>query len=224
MNILLNIHKYLASEFNIYQTAQMNSSPENYTDSVEQKILDAAWSRFSHFGLGKTTMNEIAEDCGMSAANIYRFFKNKNEIARTCCQRFMEETNEELRKIVRKENISARKKLESYALRITELNISRASDTSKMGELVANMTENNAEIIHQKVSSHHALIAEILAQGNANNEFAIEDVLKTAEVIYTSLVVFDVPLFAQLYPAEKYQKLASEMIDLLVNGLKPKKP
>ena len=50
----------------------------NYTHNI---ILDAAEARLLHFGYNKTTMAEIAEDAGMSAANLYRYFKNKQEIA-----------------------------------------------------------------------------------------------------------------------------------------------
>ena len=55
----------------------------NFMDAKEQtrqKILVAAQERFERYGFNKTTMNEIAKDCEMSAANIYRFFKNKGEL------------------------------------------------------------------------------------------------------------------------------------------------
>ena len=42
-------------------------------------ILKAAVNRFSEYGYNKTTMVEIAKDAGMSAANIYRYYKNKEE-------------------------------------------------------------------------------------------------------------------------------------------------
>ena len=47
-------------------------------------IIDAAIRRFSEYGYNKTTMAEIAEDAAMSAANLYRYFKNKQDIAAVC--------------------------------------------------------------------------------------------------------------------------------------------
>ena len=44
---------------------------------TREQILDAAMNRIKHYGYGKTTMSEIAGDCGMSAGNIYRFFIKK---------------------------------------------------------------------------------------------------------------------------------------------------
>ena len=50
------------------------------TDDPSARILAAAYARFQRFGFGKTTMAEIAGDCGMSAANLYRYFENKEDI------------------------------------------------------------------------------------------------------------------------------------------------
>lgn len=40
-------------------------------------IVAAARSRFQQFGYAKTSMQEIAAACGMSAANLYRFYDGK---------------------------------------------------------------------------------------------------------------------------------------------------
>ena len=41
---------------------------------IAEQIIAAAEKRFFYYGFGKTTMAEIASDCDMSPANIYRFF------------------------------------------------------------------------------------------------------------------------------------------------------
>jgi AcrR family transcriptional regulator len=42
--------------------------------------MEAARKRFAHYGLGKTTMNEIAADIGMSKASLYYYFTDKERI------------------------------------------------------------------------------------------------------------------------------------------------
>lgn len=49
-------------------------------DSKVSLILDAARKRFAHYGLEKTTMNEIAADIGMSKAALYYYFQDKEQI------------------------------------------------------------------------------------------------------------------------------------------------
>lgn len=197
----------------------MNQFAESKFDATTELILDAAWERLSHYGLSKTTMAEIASDCGMSAANLYRYFANKNEIASACCMRAIMQARGSLEDIVRSKELTATEKLKKYALTMVEMNHERAAGKSKIGELVANMTENNSDIIQKKVAWHHSLIAEILAQGNASAEFAVSDVLDAAEKIYTSMVVFDVPLFVGLFPLDQYRVMSEELVDFLIRGI-----
>lgn len=49
-------------------------------ESKVASIIAAARRRFAHYGLGKTTMNEIAADVGMSKAALYYYFPDKERI------------------------------------------------------------------------------------------------------------------------------------------------
>ena len=103
-------------------------------------ILDAAQARLLEFGYHKTTMAEIAADCGMSAANLYRYFANKEEIAAECATRCMNERLERLRPIVEDASTSAADKLLAYALMLVEDSHALAGSESRIGELVATIT------------------------------------------------------------------------------------
>lgn len=46
-------------------------------DQLSGKIVAAARARFQRYGYAKTSMQEIAADCGMSAANLYRYYDGK---------------------------------------------------------------------------------------------------------------------------------------------------
>jgi AcrR family transcriptional regulator len=49
-------------------------------DELRQQIVAAAQERFGQFGFAKTSMQEIAAACSMSAANLYRFYDGKQAI------------------------------------------------------------------------------------------------------------------------------------------------
>ena len=201
----------------------MVSIEKSKSDEVCEEILDAAWARLNQYGLAKTTMVEIAQDCNMSAANLYRYFKNKNDIAGACCERAMEIVATKLRAVVRQNNVSATEKLRQYALQLVESNLESNRDCGNVGELVANMTANNVDILHKKLNVRQSLLAEILAQGNANGEFEVADVMRVAETIYVSLVAFDVPIFVGIYPDDDYRRHASQVMDLILLGLNTNK-
>ena len=49
-------------------------------DIKREKILEASYERFLHYGYSKTTMNEIAGDLSMSKALLYYYFPDKSEL------------------------------------------------------------------------------------------------------------------------------------------------
>ncbi|QPH41844.1 TetR/AcrR family transcriptional regulator [Pedobacter endophyticus] len=49
-------------------------------DKKREQIIEGAIKRFSHFGIGKTTMNDIAEDLSVSKPSLYYYFPDKRSL------------------------------------------------------------------------------------------------------------------------------------------------
>lgn len=60
------------------------------SESKRNTILDAAEKRFAHFGLNKTTMNDIASDLAMSKASLYYYFPDKSNLYTAVFEREVE--------------------------------------------------------------------------------------------------------------------------------------
>ena len=58
----------------------MPPKTEQSKEEVRNQILDAAQALFPEEGYDKTTMRAIAKRAGFTAANIYFYFKNKEEV------------------------------------------------------------------------------------------------------------------------------------------------
>ncbi len=50
------------------------------TDKKREQIIEGAIKRFIHFGINKTTMNEIAEDLSVSKPALYYYFPDKTSL------------------------------------------------------------------------------------------------------------------------------------------------
>lgn len=50
------------------------------TDKKRELIIEGAVKRFIHFGIHKTTMNEIAEDLSVSKPSLYYYFPDKSSL------------------------------------------------------------------------------------------------------------------------------------------------
>ena len=50
------------------------------TDKKRELIIEGAIKRFMHFGINKTTMNEIADDLSVSKPSLYYYFPDKSSL------------------------------------------------------------------------------------------------------------------------------------------------
>ena len=197
-----------------------SSHATDIDEETRQLILEAAFKRFGHYGYNKTTMVEIARDVDMSAANLYRYFENKQEIAAACANLCMSERIDLLRQAARQPGLNAAERLENFVKTMLYHCHQAFSEEAKINEVVAFITNERADIIHQKIAAQRALIAEILAYGNETGEFDIRDVITTAQAVHAALVLFDVPLFMSLYPLPEFEEKATAVVKLLIQGLK----
>ncbi len=183
-------------------------------------ILEAAVNRFSEYGYNKTTMAEIAKDAGMSAANIYRYYKNKEEIAAACAKDCMCERLDILKSVIRDSTLTAAEKLEKYVLGTLHASQEMLLENKKIDEVVMEITKNRPDLVHNKINNENALITEIIAYGNQTGEFDVDDVIDTAAAIHSMLVLFDVPMFTHLFTKEEFEIKALSAVKLLITGLK----
>ncbi len=205
------------SQFKCYKIS-MTTAAEN-TEEIRQRILQAAEERFRVYGYGKTTMAEIAKDSAMSAANLYRYFENKLDIGTFLAQQCMAQQLDILREVVRRPGLTAAKCLEEFVLAKLRFTYDSCLCEDKINELVAIIASEKKEIVHQKMLAEQSLIAEILSEGNKSGEFDIADVLQTSESVQTATVKFGVPIFMNLYPLAKFEKMAIGVVQLLLRGL-----
>ena len=198
----------------------MNNSVQSIdNDDPAEIILAAAVNRFSNYGYNKTTMAEIAEDAGMSAANIYRYYKNKEEIAAACAKNCMCQRTDILKDIVRDTSLNATEKLENYVYKTLQVSHELSLENRKIEEIVAEITKSRPDLVHNKINNENALLTEIISYGNQTGEFDVDDVVDTATAIHSMLVLFDVPMFMHLFTKEEFEKKASSVIKLLIAGL-----
>ncbi|MCZ6527069.1 MAG: TetR/AcrR family transcriptional regulator [Gammaproteobacteria bacterium] len=197
--------------------------PAGKTDvsiDIRQKILQAARIRFDQYGYNKTTMAEIAADTHMSTANLYRYFKNKQDIAAGYASSLIAERIEQLRKNVSQEKLSATERLQTYAITTLRYSYEIASENRKIHELVDAICSDHPEFVHQKIETETALLADILIYGNKTGEFAVDDINVTASSIHVALILFDVPTYMGLYPLQQFEEKAKAVVQLIIKGIK----
>ncbi|GMR06813.1 MAG: TetR family transcriptional regulator [Gammaproteobacteria bacterium] len=193
---------------------------QQQTDQIKAEILLAAQARFRSFGYGKTTMAEIATDVNMSAANLYRYFHNKQDIAAECAGQCLADMQALLENVVQLPNLNATQRLHMFVQTALRYNFEMMHDVPRLNELIENITTNYPHLIHEKNEKTEHQIATILEQGVDDEDFQIEDVALSASAVAKATAMFSTPFFMQIYSIKEFEKMSINVVNLIITGLK----
>ena len=188
-------------------------------ESISDTILAAAMRRFEQFGYGKTTMAEIAADCDMSAANIYRYFENKLEIGAQLARRCLAQERSALSEVIRTTE-SAAARLEGFLLSNLRYTYQRWSEQPRINELVDAIARERTDVVQEHLRIKQELVTKLVEEGNNSGEFSVTDPKRAAEAILVASTVFEVPLFMHMHSYEKFESMARNVADLILRGLR----
>ena len=186
---------------------------------IRTQIIEAAAGRFSQYGYGKTTMVEIASDCDMSAANLYRYYKNKLDIGSAMAQLFFNEEYYHLKKIVDRKDLPFSQKLENFTLHSLHHCHNYFTNSPRVIELVEVMSVKNRCVCDNHQQKKVGLLEEMLEQANDSGDFIIEDIKAVAESIQMATLIFNMPTMMPHYSLEELELRAKTLCMLLASGL-----
>lgn len=195
---------------------------ENAIDTKNQ-ILEAAEKLFEYYGFQKTSMADIARDCEMSPANIYRFYEGKDEILAGISNNVFRETEEKLREVLQRRGLSASERLEAIIVENLRYLDMICTCHGKIDEAVEYIKRKKPELFSKHLEAKRSMIAEILAEGNRNEEFEVEDIIDTAGLILNSTFLCECQWTDGCPPIDEVEKAAKGIVGLLIGGLKKRR-
>lgn len=189
-------------------------------EDIKSLILEKAIDRFVLYGFGKTTMVEIAKDCGMSAGNLYRYFESKFDIGVGVAQQYISNAEEILREVLQRPGLKPVQRLEAFVLEKLRFMYSQIIEQPNAQDLVNYILDERWDLVERHRDAQNALMAEILSEGNRTGDFNISDVVQAANSIYAMTAKFRLPHFIKNVTLEKLEKEAKGVVALMVKGLK----
>jgi len=157
-------------------------------DVKRAKILEVAKRRFSHFGLSKTTMAEIAKDLAFSKALLYYYFPDKQHLYTAVLEYVVDEMMQKVDRYVEKTKSVEKSIMFTIKSRIDMLKENYNLFEYSSALLMQNPSEmgKNAAPFFEKMTNQFARILKI---GTENGELNIQDDLdETAELLLFALI------------------------------------
>jgi len=181
-------------------------------------IVAAAIKRFSYYSYGKTTMAEIATDCDMSVGNLYRFYKNKEDIAVEGARACMTDKAEAGERAAADAD-TAMQALRDFCLARLSFLHRFVLETPHMYELVQLIASKHKDVLQHFEDRASETISEIIVAGMDSGEFCDCDAESVAADIYNATTKYNMPLCMDA-PLARLEAELGSLLDLIDAGLK----
>lgn len=144
--------------------------PQTDHEATAEQILEAAEQLIRERGAFVPSVTDIANACGMSQSNVYRFFPNKEALLEASVERWFRELNEMMEDVVNSD-LPPREKLYQFFAR--RLAIKRARYEEDPGYFIACMAlgEEHRDVTMSYVDLADHYMATILAEAISDGEF-----------------------------------------------------
>ena len=194
-------------------------------DKKRELILEGAIKRFSHFGINKTSMSEIADDLSVTKPALYYYFPDKPSLIVAVADRISSIYLQEVEKIILE--ISDR---EAALMNIIELrrNFFQKYFMLHMEEDYSDAYLKDPSLIEllQSIKSREAaIIAQSIQKGVDQGELLDIDALKTTELLLDTLRGLRSCMKSEkLFPdASSFEEILNKQKDvarIFLNGIK----
>ncbi len=196
----------------------MNTS---VSEDVKGQIIDAAMVRFSQYGYNKTTMAEIAKDCQMSAANLYRYFANKEDIIVEIGNRCVRDKEAILKEVLSRPGLKAAERFEAFTIETLRYGYNLLADKPHLSELIEFICRERTDVAACHMDAYKTLLSKVIEGGNHTGEFEVTDPLATAGVIQMAFIKYTYPplMMQEGLSLEELESQTRALSKLVVRGL-----
>ncbi len=178
-------------------------------------IINSAIKRFRHYGVSKTTMQEIARDSEIAVGTLYIYFKNKSDIVIACANEFAKIHKKQVEQILHL-NINNEEKIRLYLLERFRASKDTRTSSPHDIEITNAVLKYYPSRIEEEYKWMYDNLLFLLKNGIEKKEFKSKNPEKDIEILLYSLVFF-YPLAGQIKiePEEdKYINVINWFIDL----------
>ena len=190
-------------------------------EDVKRQIIEVAQARFSRYSFSKTTMAEIAKDCQMSPANLYRYFESKEDIAVEIGNQCLSAKEAVLREVLKRAGLSASERFEAFVVATLHYVHNLLSEQPHLSEIVETICKPNLDSMKRHQETYLTLLAQVLDEGNQTGEFDVQDIRATGEMIQNATIKFTYPpvMIAEGLSLQELEYQARALSRLIIRGL-----
>ena len=202
-------------------TNRVNPSPVESAEARKSRalILAAAERHFKHYGHAKTTIMEIARDCAMSHANVYRFFRSKSDLVDAVATLWLDKIVAVGTAVLSRPG-TAEERLVAFAFELHRMKKRELLRTSRVHELLSIAARDGRSCIELHETRIAGLYARIVEDGVAAGEFACDDARAAGVALHAMTMKFCHPWLVEQYRDQDLERQMRDVLSIVVDGLR----
>ncbi|GMG81351.1 hypothetical protein LNKW23_05640 [Paralimibaculum aggregatum] len=190
---------------------------------IRGEILDEAEALFCHYGFWKTNMSDIARACGMSTANLYRYFRNKQAIGLAAVGRHFSAEEAVGAAAIAEAGPDPEARIRALLRAVVRHTVEAMDTYPKMIEMAEFVCgdEEGYSLLEAHIRWRREQIAAALAEGAAAGAFDVDDAERTAIALQHAVKAFCMPFsLAQWRDRTTVMPELEAVLDLAFRGIR----
>jgi AcrR family transcriptional regulator len=188
-------------------------------ESVREKILAAAEKRFWHFGIKKTTIDEIAADAEVGKGTVYLHFESKEEIGLAIIATYKEQILIEQEQVAHDESATVLDRMKRVLTLPVASAHERCLQSPTVMEMIIAVKPQLSRRIRDLFEREVEIIAELIESANRSGEMHVADPKIAARTIKTATLNY-LPQGTACHFVDDPVAEISRLVDLVYRGLK----
>lgn len=202
-------------------------TPAPDAEATRIRIVETAEALFRGLGYVKTTVADIAQALGMSAANVYRYFPAKTAINEAICERLVRRVEDRCLAALASGGAVAGR-LADFLLEYHRAVKDHALKDRRLHDMVAVAMERHWTVIQNHSQRMQGQLRRLLDEGIASGEFRRMDTEAMARSLHGAMAVFVYPSIvehlvteaAQAGHEDDIERELANLLDLIFHGLR----
>lgn len=158
-------------------------------DDKRRRILEAARKRFRHYGIKKTTMQEIAQDAGVAVGTLYLYFKDKDDLVVAGIEDFVARHRRQAEEILAAPG-PVGDRLRRYLVARFRASEETRKSARHAAELVRAVLRVQPNRLWEEAEMMREILGRLLRLGIEAGEFQLDDPEQDAKVLLFAVAIF----------------------------------
>ena len=192
--------------------------PTTDIDRTRNELLDCVEAIMKQRGGAAVTLTELAATAGMSPANIYRFFDNKDALYEAIAERWFAPKIKIIEEVVAS-GLPAREKLYQFYVRRFRLMRENHHDDPVLFKTYIELGKEHFEVVRSYLDLGDQFLSMIIADAMGEGYFANLSVDQTVSLINLMVHTFCDPEAIVLLEHSLTEQKLAQIVDAIFDGL-----